>query len=119
MLETVQNNISDNLRGLFQEDADSLENGSRIVLEKEIANHIKRSRHLFLCNDVIKNIRYWLRARYEGYVLCNSDGSLHDSARFLVRNYLKQQKYASHGDDYFNHSAYGVKIERDLQATIL
>jgi hypothetical protein len=119
MLETVQNNISDNLRGLFQEDADSLENGSRIVLEKEIADHIKKSRHLFLCNDVIKNIRYWLRARYEGYVLCNSDGSLHDSARFLVRNYLKQQKYASHGDDYFNHSAYGVKIERDLQATIL
>jgi hypothetical protein len=36
-----------------------------------------------------------------------------------VKSYLKQQKYASPGDNYFNHSAHGVKTERTLQANFL
>jgi len=33
--------------------------------------------------------------------------------------YLKQQKYASAGDDYFNHNDPGVKVERNLQSVFL
>jgi hypothetical protein len=57
--------MSDYLRASFQEDADSFENGSRIVLEAEISHHIQTSRPLFLSHDPNKNIICWLRSRYE------------------------------------------------------
>lgn len=117
--EAPENHSPHYFRAYFQHDTDGSENGARTVWEDEIIQHIETGPELILTGDPEKNLRDWLRARYQGYVLYNADGSLDDSARFLIKMYLKQQKYASTGQNYFNRHALGVRSERHLQAVFL
>lgn len=44
---------------------------------------------------------------------------MHESATFLVKTYLKQQKYALGDEIYFNHKTAGVRAERHIQALFM
>lgn len=109
----------DYFRAFFQDDPGGWENGVRVVSESEIQSHMQSAHRISLTGDTSKNYALWLQARYEGFILCNTDWSTHESARFLVKMYLKQQKYALRDEIYFDHKSPGVKTERNLQVLLM